>query len=284
MPCKIVLFFRQNASGWTEVYYSAADDPRPIANAFLPVALDFVQLRNRATVLDAIRVSREAAPPLLSSPRVSWLEPVNQKGISGITDGPDLVNATALVRVTTNDNKTRHIWLRGLNDADTIREFNGISVPSPNLVTRMAAMFSVFPNLAWCLKVLSPITVHPWLPVLSFQQSLLSNKMTRVNLLPGTLVPVVGDRVYFRNVAQDLMPGLRGVFIVQRSDPAIPSFEIPYRTRTTDVVFAQNGQWRRAVYTYPAIQELKFQRFADHDTGRPITPSRGRQPARTSRF
>ena len=134
MSIKLVFFYTQPSSGFSETYYTSGDNAKGVVDA-LPKSL-FKRMsdwRAPACRLVAVRGS------VVNSPHKSYVKTLygDYAGVPSSGDPslslPDVQSTCAVVRLNGVSGKTRRVYLRGLKDSSTIMTAEGFPNPSPGL-------------------------------------------------------------------------------------------------------------------------------------------------------
>lgn len=276
---KIVVFYRLHAQGWTETFY------REAASAVQASQLNW-NFEGRAIALRAVGTEymghRASA---VSGPREVFLSLPPAPLIAGIVqhgDGaPDITAVSGLIRLHSQSGASRHLWLRGLPDANTIRESTGgASVPTAAYKQMIQQYIQAMTqndlrirqlstNVANTASIVSMVNVNP--PQSGY-----------LELRTAGAPPAwsQGDTVVVRGPSTEDYPWLKGTFKIQSM--TAQGFIIRVGadadsiTASRSVILAA----RRHAYEYPEIDSGQFVRWGTHDTGRPIGVPRGRRAAR----
>jgi len=286
---KLTCFYNQLDRGWTETYYVSGTDTFQLAenpgSGFIPAILgtkisDVILVGIRANSLTQKRDSHFSKQGLPGTQQISG------------DSSPDVTTTAALVLLTgtatfngTNVYRVRrHIWLRGLDDSQVVRnDRTGAAEPGPLLNPGLSRLFRAMRGNAppIFLQVLSKdYTAFPWFQVIGITPDAVVDSQSDVTYLSNVPIPKDAS-LYFRGIPQNDMPGLRGYFPVlstlQGATNNIQIATIPYRYRSHRTTYTPpNAFVRQHQYVYAPVSTAEFETFGERDTGRPTTRFRGR--------
>lgn len=282
---QLTFYFRQTNRGWTESFYVVSNTPaQTIVNAIRSTLVaPAMAFRHTLTVMQGFRLRN------LDGSRSSKVEVIEQAGpgASASTNSVDNVVTAARVTIHCNGGPDRRLWIRGLRDADTLRD--GIS-GAPNLssiATQISAYTLGVKVLGGCTRVQTPApnpanvppTLFDWQNAVALFPHATNSQWTVVRVSDGATMPAVGNFVYFRGLPNPGALYLRGRFrVVETQTTPGLAFVVPaqYRGGGSSVAM-QNCQWRRSEYQYLPWTDSDTPTISAHDTGSPSIRVRGRR-------
>jgi hypothetical protein len=294
MPYSVVFNFSCYGSTWHEQWYSNAV---PLNAAALASDIATLGAPGRALAFrQGNCILQSVSVRDVVGTRKSALIELDQDSPNSTTQAhsPDLAGAAARVTINCVDQRPRNMWLRGLDDSQTIRQVGtGQTNQSPlsNMINTYLNNLRVNYNAA--TRVLTPVPSPPapnsgfsWQPITTFAASPDNPAWTRVSFSSLGVVPrpVAGlTSVYFRGLESPRFLYLRGRFLALSVGltGALAWFDIAARYRDPQALaFAPNTMWRFSEYTYsnwtpgPYVYVL-----ATRDTAGPTGRRRGRRSA-----
>lgn len=268
--------------GFTETYYKDAGSIDAIK-----ADTDFwVQLRAACSHVDVLIKSVEVrtqptAPLNAPSPRIareySYDTPGTQGGGGHIDEGPDITGVTAYYLSYCTNNRSRKISIRGLPDLQTIRRSGtGKSVPGPVLLPALNAFLANLRLASWQCRFQLPDSTAGYEPHLI--KGLAPDPDNRSRMFVTTNEPPVvvkGDFVTFRRINKKITPYLKGFWEVIGAGNL--GFVIAYRPIFDLDPKPEKMQYRKLGWQYQTFASFQFKSFTIRKTGRPSSPSRGKQ-------
>jgi hypothetical protein len=292
MAMKVVLFYTQAQSGWTETWYTASGDPKVFINTLLTSDMlrAAVSFRSSLTYLTAARCTGIGGSKL--SYTRSYGTNFRGNSILGTDINPDVVSSDAVVAVDALQVGRKRMFIRGLNDADIKRQGDGQDVPAGNLVAGMVNYLNAFANAGMAIRILQqpPNGGLVWLPVEKVQAVAGVPQHVDVVTTDAAAAPLaVGGQVRFSRVPGDALPGFPSRATILALNPgAVNGVRISYTLRGGTSVFPPSMQLTALAFDYPTISRvatgllslggspLAIERFSEHKTGRPFGLLRGR--------
>lgn len=261
--------------GFTEVYYRTANSIREAAtfdNAFL---LGATQLRALITVLRKIRVSS------VLGNRESVIVTVNRLGAQGADAAPDIAGSAAVVNLVSSVvPSSRRLWLRGLRDADIVRDLlSGIDAPTPQLSNMITLWIRYLSLNGFTIRSQMRVGVPPNVfSGITSVDGTIGSGLSVVHYA-GVQVPAVGSRVLIAQLDPKCLPGVNGAWTVLAS--ANGQFTIGYNMACVGIVATKTGRWRPLEFSYGGIDQglSGFDHFGTRTTGAGFTSGRGRRRA-----
>jgi len=281
MPMKIVLMFNQVNRGWTETYYSPADNPPgKVEDDVLQIVKASVKFRNHLTVLWGIRFSQ------MQAPFKSVFYPLSSKftsGDGGSPEEPDPVSTDGVWNLRGQNYSRRQVSIRGLDDNQIIRHSaTGTDLPTAKLLKAVDQYFGSMVQAGWQIRVQknpnnSALSFFNVLQIrgATFQGAPVSAIRT-VQALPGGLV--VGQGVRFQGPYKAFMPQFPRVqkilgFVAGAQPEVYMSWRPP---NEADVYNPINVKFIPAEYIFQNMSAWDFVRFSERKTGGPFGRLRGR--------
>lgn len=279
MPCKLVLYFNQFASGFSETYYHPSTNPITLAdslsNAFYQAA---AAPRSVDTILVAARFS-DTLPPRASTLVRPY--PVAQGTRSGTLDvGPDVVSTDAVWLLTSSLGATRRLFMRGLADQDVRRDIFGNDLPSATLRTLTYAWLQALFAAGFSIRTSQrpPNAGLVWSPVIRVARDPESSARSSYFIsTSATQLFTRGQSVQFNGVPKSLPRFPRKAVITNavRVDDVWWYF-LQYGLPGGVFVDPPTMRVTPSSYAYSVISRWAFERFSEHKTGRPFGSLRGR--------
>jgi hypothetical protein len=288
MACKVVFFYNQGASGWTETYYSTQSTANGAVASITPALLKAaIACRAPGTQLFAIRGSVVDVLPRSSITLFfgnTYIVPPQ----AGDDKQPDIVGTDALMSLSgASFQPQRKLYLRGLNDFNTLRGASFNSEPTGLLIKGIDLMMKnvVACGLAIRYGIRPPTSPLVWYPVLKVGPFGSSPNWSTVNV-QGLPTWTAGTQLLFEGVPKNHIPGFPRLGVLRVN--AIPStvtvgttdLIIPYLYRSdVDEYHPPAMRVTQNVYGYAAIGGWQFESFTTHKTGRAFGVARGRSRA-----
>jgi hypothetical protein len=281
---KIVLFYNQLQEGWTETYYDNTNNsPLTVARAIYNAGslINFVQYRHYTTELWGIRVTQiggsrtnfsiNTAGQLLTGDRIP---------VGNADETPDVTSTSWVLKLGTSpQTQTRHIWLRGLNDVDTLRDDDGEPNPSTYLQNGWARQLLAIQTFGWNLQyeIRPPNGGLVWNYVTSVASAGPNTSTVFLSAAPN-LNLVANPQVVFQGIPRDDLPGFpRQPTVISQSNVAPFNIVITYRYRASVTPYIPAKlKFCPAVYGYFPISNFYQVEFEERKTGRPFGTPRGR--------
>ena len=282
MALKVVVFYQQNARGWTETYYNSGSSPSAFSQANVnPVNMsNFMNMRADDVFMTEVRVS------LIGSPRVTYSTPfnlTNSLATDLITDyRQDTYGEDALILIRSADKIPRHVWIRGLpNIFINYTQDSGIPNPPAGLLIAIQQYISTLISMNLCIQnanIPTPLS-GSWYNVTSVTQGgggLNTSTAIEFSNLPSLSAPY--PPFYFQGVPRNLLPGFPRI-ITPSAAIITPTFAmtVPYLYRgATAITYPPKMKGTPLTYSYPAIVSGAFETYGTRKTGRPTGLPRGR--------
>jgi hypothetical protein len=286
MALKIVLFYNQFDQGWSETYYVNVNTP---PSAYLDSISQrqwsrFVSLRHVSCSLYAARATvlfgaRQSDTTVFSGARQLY----GSQGTSTSSPGTtaDLSSTSANIRLVTDpQTPSRVVAIRGLLDADVVRDAFGGSTPSATLNDGISRMVGQIIQLGWQVRTESRPPASPFLWI--YPNSLVSANTQSSNLqlnAAAALNLTTYPMVVFQGIPHDDLPGFPRTATVQFQSAGAPFIvTIPYRFRasTTPYIFGARFRFCSLGYEFTNISGWEFLSFQERKTGRGFGVPRGR--------
>jgi hypothetical protein len=282
MPLKIVMFYRQNARGWTETYYNNSSSPSAWCNQYATGLnlQNFMGMRADDVVMTEVRAS------LIGSPRVTYSVPLNLFSLNALDDitsfAQDTYGEDALVLLRSANNIPRHVWLRGLPNIFIVySQETGIPTPPASLISSIAQYAAMLQTMGLCIQnaVVPTPSSGVWYPVTSVTGS--GGTLNTTSVITYANLPTLSPPyppMYFQGVPRNLLPGFPRIITPSASItlPA-PTQNVPYLYRgATEVTYPPKMKGTPLSYTYPSITSAAFETYGTRKTGRPTGLPRGR--------
>lgn len=284
MACKVVFFYNQDQSGWTETYYCPSTDPFTFLNS-LPATLfqKAMAFRAAGTDLYAVRAT------LLGGLRQSFTLPLQGRypspfSVNSSAYNPDVVTTDALYNLYDGLGHVKKMYFRGLIDAWTNKLPTGQSVQYPDLIQAIGQFITQLYNNNFQLRYQNrpPTGGLLWNNVAQvnsasaegYPQFTFCQTPAATGFVIGTPLPTV----IFQNVNRNALPGFPLTTTVLAQTASSPfGIVIPYNWRGIPV-FTPNKNMRFCLqtFTYQGIFSGQFLRLTEHKTGRPFGIARGR--------
>jgi len=266
-------FFRLNQQGWVESWYFTQSDFTSAAVTAAQISSALLGPRDNDVVIDGVRVLQ--VDPALPRAGLNFAGGGNggrSPGIASI-EGPDLVAASALMRIRFVDGSKRVNLVRGLLDEDVLRHpANGSANPTPGLIQALNILGGKLKQYGVQLRRQS--VVPPDTPVTKVALHPTNPSLTQLTG-PGTgLGYVAGDKVKFKGVPLKQLPWLKGIWNIRESDATTISIGYPFNLAAP--VFPPKMATVKILWVYVLFDEWTFADFRDRKTGRPITLTHGR--------
>jgi hypothetical protein len=272
---KQVWFFTQFNQGWTETYYLDVANLTFAASPDIATQNVIMGTKIFSVNCTAVRASDVTAP------RTSKITALTLTGQSPPSSAlrPDITSTAALVRLfSPGGYPIRSVDLRGLDDFYTERDANtGQSIPNALLRGKINDFIAKIADPRGPYKIKhfnNDLVANPLHAVTSIHPNAINANQADIETPDAAAAPI-GTAIVFRGIPQDDLPGLKGTFVVLANSGVALTINYRYRGRTT-LYLPTNGFWRKALYTYAGMIDGTFIRFISRQTGRPITPSRGR--------
>jgi len=282
---KLVFFYNQYASGWSETYYAPGDDPKLFANSLTTTFMaNSVKWRNATTVLKAIRLTRVTPGLARFSYLVRPYPSPQGVGVSSAENGPDVASVDAVYQLGGQAGATRRVFFRGLSDLDTRRDAFGNDIPSVNVTKgvdlfvkgMIAYQFAIKytqkpPNGGLIYR--SPRTVY----------AAAGNPLfTAFQLEPAAPILPVDTVLTWSGIDTAKLPGWpRNTRIIAiQTVGGVDSYVINYALPGGVTAWVPDLKGTILQNAFEPIGDHQFERFSEHKTGRPFGLLRGRASAR----
>jgi len=284
---KVNFIFNQTNHGFTETYYKPGSSlPTSLDNETKNLGIAALSFRHPLTTLEWIRFSIVDAPGKSISYRM-----ISRVGApSTLTSGPDIVQTTALWKITGNNFCRRTVAFRGLVDTQVVRsQTNGYFEPGETLAKGVNNFLNKLflagyairqaktpANAGIVARNVTSIVVDP------------ANANNTKVVFDGDIAAQFGakQQVQFSGTMPNrFLPGW------PRTSPVIsyavgpPAYVIiPYRLNSPAIIFQPtNLKITGLDYVYQPMTDWEFQSFTERRTGRPFGSLRGRSRAKVFR-
>ena len=287
MASKIVLFYNQGQTGWTETYYSnytvAQIDPYTAGwKKFLTAR---VALFGGPTSIYGMRVSTEGnAREAYFWPFFNIWAPYAPTA-GAVTNTPTVVSVDAQLSLFDPTTKKRNLWIRGLAASLVTRDLQGFMIYNPTLQKLIQNLVSAMQDSTVNLQIRSlvapPAAGLFYMQAIKLQQNAANAHWTDIltNIAPNFVI-ANQPQARFLGVPHDDLPGFpRQALVVAQSAIAPFTVTIPYRFRALAPVTPPKMTLTQLAFLYTPISFQQFERFSDHKTGRPFGTLRGRARA-----
>ena len=293
MPCKLVLFFQQVQSGWSETwYYLGSSDPRQcIIDQLTSDNLQkMVTFRHPLTYLIGARAT--ALTGSKNSYSVQYADRYKGTKVSTYSLGPDPVSTDAVVAVDAVQVGRKRMFVRGLNDDDVNRDKNGFPDPSSYLLQGVANYINTMQASNMGIRILTqpPNGGLVWYPCIKV--SPVTGDIGHTDIITSKAVGAEiqeGGQVRFGRIPFDELPGFPANPRVVAVNPGGNNgVRIAYYLREQATITTTYLQMTGLAYTYVAVNKVAIranttsitpvliERFSEHKTGRPFGQLRGR--------
>jgi len=275
---KINHFFRLHAQGWSETYYRESTDAVTAATVANNLITKSLGVRAQGVVFQAVRAAR------IDGERESFLNKIergNDVGIVRQDFGPDVTAVSAELRFISPTGRTRYLWLRGLPDAQTVRNgLDGVSVVGEAYGTKLSQLHVALRAEDYKMRVVSQAA-----SLLRQVTGIISEPGNSPNVLKvmhagGALGGVYGDSVRFIGPILRQFPLLKGKHKIISSAADHVLIALASDITPIAVLAPVTGQIKRYAFELQTLFTYQFSRFGTHDTGRPIDTPRGRRRKR----
>jgi hypothetical protein len=294
----VILDFSQVGETWKETFYldgssAVADTEDDIADSLL-LGLPGPALTFRPSSVQLVTISVRN----VSGTRRAAIRECGAVGArTAAAASPEVRGVSATVAIGSNAGRTRHMWIRGLDDSLTRRAAGTGIVNTALMGTMLRGYLNALQQFNARTRVQTappvppndPPTIIDWQNVKSFGRHASNENWTVVQTAAGTTtLPLVGTVVYFRGLERPRFDYLRGNFSVVERDAVAGTFVVPARYReVAATVGARNTQWRKKDYTYSAWRlppggSIGFQ-LGTRDTAGPTGRRAGRRSPGTRR-
>lgn len=292
MALKIVVFYNEGAEGFTETYYAnTTTNPYAYINSLTNKQLyPLVSYRDQNTLLYAIRAStigptRQSYTYVYAgNSAMNGLGPVNQNQPGPTSSLPDVTSTDAFCALYDIAGKRRPLYVRGLNDSDTILLQNGQSTPSPYLNKGLMGHGSALVSLGWCIQWENrpPAGLAWYYPVICAPGTVAGTAVLTFNEQIAGVVPQQ-SALLFQGVNRNTFPGFPRQPIVYSvtNVGGLWQYYIAWSVRQTTPPPSIPAKMRCCLvsYQYTPINELLFEKFGERKTGRAFGVPRGRSRA-----
>lgn len=270
MPANRVDFrFGLFNQGWTETLYRTDATLGQTLTAGIGLMQNFsLGFRDSRVFSEGIKAS-QVVPP---APRTTSRDPAaGNGGRGGFSE--DVVNTAVLVSLASAAGPRRAGLLRGLNDADTIRDpVTGAFTPSAGLLLALGFYLQALIANNWQIQYLDPSL--PTIGIDSVTVSPTNPQLTQfTTLTPHGFSP--GFVIYFKRVPLQTLPWLKGKWIV-RTVPNVTTFTIGYPFPTPGAYTLARTGVRQVSYLYSPIVSTTILNLRSRKTGSGLRPTRGR--------
>jgi hypothetical protein len=276
---KIVFFYNQYSSGWSETYYAPGSDPKSFADSLTPTFLsNSVKFRNATTVLKAVRITR------IEAPRFSYLVrpyPSPQGTIiSSGENGPDVASVDAVILLQGSTSATRRIFVRGLSDFDTRRDAFGNDLLGTNISKGVDLFVKGMKAYNFAIRYVTrpPNGALVWQKVGTLFKSIINPLWVDFVLAPNVPTHEIGSYLSVTGIPSALLPRFpRNAQIAAKSIVGgETTYSVAYALPGGVNVSAKNLRVTTLLPAYEPIADWQFERFSEHKTGRPFGLLRGR--------
>jgi hypothetical protein len=282
MAMKVVFFYQQGARGWTETWYTQANNPISWQEVNITPALltTLVAFRAAGTRVVACRISQVDPPRLSFTLQFAGRYKIVST-LGSTTNAPDMASTDAMWQINGTDGSKRKLFIRGLRDVDTVRDADGFDTPSPFLTSGVNKMLTNLFNIGLVLRsqVRPPNGGLAWNTVIGVTPQVAMPAYTQITTLNNPVLPSPPPcKIVFQQLNKDNLPG----FPIQTE--TVPGFVIAgngivvkyrYRGPSNPTPFT-TMRFTGLVYTYIAMGTWTFVAFSERKTGRPFGVPRGR--------
>lgn len=265
---KVILQFQAYQDDWKEIFYLTEATP---ANAAARVTPSFI---SAALAMRAINVFISSVTVQdVAQPRSAYTINVPYGGnVTSTTLAPDVRSTTALYSLGSAGRVvTRHLFVRGLADADVTRDpLSGLSTPSGRITSGMSAYIAAMVTAGMTIQSLQPVTpgvgTYQFFDIVSITVAA-GGKVTLTTEAGATLT--TSNRVRLSLFDQKMWAGINGTYTAKRVQ--LPNFDISYKSELAPGTYpVQRGHYRAADYRYLPISSAAldsyFVRFSSRAT------------------
>jgi hypothetical protein len=279
MPCKLVFFYNQGGSGFSETYYVSGSDPKAAVNALTYTTLvNMSYWRHPACSLWAVRASTTVLPRL--SFTQTYAGYYRGAGIVGAFDlRPDVYSTDAVVRLSGVGSHNRRVYFRGLKDQDV--NITNLNVPQPSafLAAGIGHAAQAMKTQGFQIRytLLPPDGGLLWHGVSLVEPSALSPFVT--NLIVGPAVSPLftkGQQILIRGADSRALPRFPRTAMITGIDPIGGKLQVNYAIPGGVNLIQPKLQLTHLTYSYDPIDNYILERFSEHKTGRFFGQLRGR--------
>lgn len=280
MSIKLVFFYNQGASGFSETYYVPGSDPKAAVQTIdYNTAVNLAYWRHPNCYLWAVRGSTTVLPK--RSYLQIWSTYFRGGGSQTLYPDslPDVQSTDCVTRLSSQNEKIRRVYFRGLRDIDVITNQQGVAMPSAYL--RKGIQDAVFSMKAKNFQIrfteLPPDAGLTWYGIVSVSTGLTSNGMAAVNVGPAVIGNFAkGDLVLFQGADRRWLSRWPRTARIYSVDALGGKFEIAYAIPGGSIAITPKMRVTKLVYGYDNITDFVIERFSEHKTGRFFGQLRGR--------
>jgi len=273
---KVKVQYTQFDKGFQEIYYrdaaslvQAADIPANVITRLISFRASGCFLRKIATSSvvnnrDAVIRQYDRQPPVLQT-----------------VDPPDVTNVAAVYTLASSDvGHTRHVWFRGLADANVMRDqVTGHDQPSDYLGRQMDLLRAALASNGFRIRGLKRVGVGGVTTQNLTSIDAVANAGSITVNWVGAFAVLASGRVIISQTNKKDFPALDGHWTPY--DVQANSFKLRYNYHRTGNFPLLTGKVRQEEYEYGAIDVTLggFLKFGSRDTGKNPLGGRGRRSA-----
>lgn len=282
MPIKLVFFYTQAQSGFSETYYMPGSDPRAaVLSLDQALITNMSYWRHPACQLYAVRASTT------DPPKKSYLQIFGgyYKGggiVGQVGTEPDVQSTDAVVRINGIGGHSRRVYFRGLRDIDTRVSSVNTPIPSAYLAGGIANAFGDFKRMGFQIRFtqLPPDGGQVWHSVTSVMPATISSSITRM-VIGATAIGsyAKGDKIVIQRADSRVLPRFPRIATIYGIDTVNAALEIPYAIPGGGTLLTPRLRVTKLVYAYENMDQQLLERFSEHKTGRFFGQLRGRSRA-----
>ena len=293
---KIVLFYNQYQQGFTETWYfnGTLVPSFFLTSSFNSVAQASMSFRHPAVTLIAARYSIDGQP------RSTFTQFFGQKYAQSpvqYSGTPDPSSLDLLIKLYSVAGQYKHMYIRGLNQADTTRGFLvGDSRPSASLISGLQNYLSQAWSIGWGIKTAQTVFSNPALWQSQVQSVAPHAANPETSDVQTLTMPVFSGGppfyVRFARVPHNDLPGFPRqcqVILYTSATPGV--ITVPWRYRANlSLTTPQNMAVYQNIYSYWQLatptQSLGYFQplsFLERKTGKAFFTPRGRTRAAITR-
>lgn len=285
MAIKVVFYYTCAQWGFTETYYSAGSQARPVVDGLSNTLLkNFSEWRAPICRLVAVRGSVEGSPGQSYLRRLYGDYSGIKHTLLGLDQEPDVPSTDAVLAFTGATGKRRRIYLRGLSDRDVLLTTDGFANPSPRLWSAWLKMIRSISSAGLQIRY-TDLTTGAGIPA--------PVKCLALRTVGGdplkTLYQCTGQdltnfpdgrRVVFKGIPTRQVPKWpRVAMIAGHNSVEDVGVIIPYALPGGKTIIPDRMTMQWYLVQYENIGQYDFERFSERKTGRPFGQLRGRSRA-----
>jgi hypothetical protein len=276
---KLVFFYNQGASGFSETYYVPGSDPKAAVQTIdYATAVNLSFWRHPNCYLWAVRGST-VVPPKSSYLQI-WSTYFKGTGSTTAFDTwPDVQSTDCVVRLSSTNNHSRRVYFRGLRDMDVMTSPIGVAQPSAWLANGISNAAASMQAKSFQIRFtqLPPDAGLLWHGVVSVQPSLLTNYMASATVGAGEIGAFnKGDLVIFQGADHRVLMRFPRVARIVQIDTVGGKFDFAYAIPGGQMTITPKLRVTKLVYAYDNISGHVIERFSEHKTGRFFGQLRGK--------